>query len=159
MDKEKNSTEEVPGHQNLSTHLKVIAPCSGITLEPAYRMLRLRGLFLFWNSFVGLHPPPRFPAHKLRTLKSLSPPLRIHMCSSPRGAQEVACRGRCRKSRSRRPPRPQRVDGHSGSRCKTGCHSPATRSSAPYLPTARPCEPCRSSHPRTNTNELSSSRE
>ena len=45
-----------------------------VLLQPAYRMLRLRGLFLFWNSFVGLHPPPRFPAHKFRTLKSLSPP-------------------------------------------------------------------------------------
>ena len=32
-----------------------------------------RSLFLSWNSFVGLHPPPRFPAHKFRTLKSLSP--------------------------------------------------------------------------------------
>ena len=33
------------------------------------------GTLPFWNSFVGTNPPPRFPAHKLRTLKSLSPPL------------------------------------------------------------------------------------
>ena len=56
------------------TKLSQASRCRGITLRAGlFKELRLRGLFLFWNSFVGLHPPPRFPAHKLRTLKSLSP--------------------------------------------------------------------------------------
>ena len=51
-----------------------VSRCSGITLRAGLSVVAAPRSLILWNPFVDTNPPPRFPAHELRFLKSLSPP-------------------------------------------------------------------------------------